>query len=389
MKHFIYTAIIALTFISCGGKDQSAEALIQEGDLSAIKVKRTELNKEQKELKSQIDKLSAYIEKKERKDKAVLVTTETITDTTFKHFVEVQGNVETDQNIILYPQYSGVLTNVYVNEGQRVTKGQRLAKIDDGGLGNQLKQQQTQAALAKTTFERQQRLWDQKIGSEIQYLQAKAQYEGAVSAVNQIRSQVARTVITAPFSGVIDNVIAEQGQVVNQGQTEVIRLVNLSEMYVKASIPETYIEAVKKGTEVKVALSSINKEYNGVVRQVSSYINPSNRTFDVEIEIPNKDGLVKPNLIATVKVNDYTNPTAITIPENILQENSEGETVAYIYEAKSDTTGVAKRVILTIGLNYGNQIEVKSGLKDGDVVIIEGAKTLRDGQKVSAKNTKK
>lgn len=386
MKKFIYLLLITITVASCGNKEGSVDSLIENGNLSEIKAKKAELSTQQKELKAKIDKLNTFIEKEEKHDRALLVSTEKVNDTVFKHFVEVQGNVETDQNIIIYPEFSGILTRVYVNEGQRVSKGQRLAKIDDGGLSSQLAQQETQVALAKTTFERQQRLWDQKIGSEIQFLEAKANYEAADKAAQQIRSQLAKTIITAPFTGVVDNVIAEQGQVVNQGQTEVIRLVNLSDMYVKASLPENYLNNIKVGTEVNVRLSSIGEEYEGIVRQVGNYINPDNRTFDVEIAIPNKDKKVKPNLIATVKVNDYTSENAITIPESILQENSQGETIAFIYEPVTDSTGTAKRVILETGLNYDNKIEVKSGLKDGEIVIVEGAKSVRDGQKVTTKN---
>lgn len=386
MKKFIYLLLITITVASCGNKEGDVDSLIETGNLTEIKAKKAELSTQQKELKTKIDKLTSYIEKKERHDKALLVTTEKINDTVFKHFVEVQGNVETDQNIILYPEFSGVLTNVYVKEGQRVSKGQRLAKIDDGGLSSQLAQQETQVALAKTTFERQQRLWDQKIGSEIQFLEAKANYEAADKAAQQIRSQLGKTVITAPFSGVIDNIIAEQGQVVNQGQTQVIRLVNLNDMYVKASLPENYLNSVKIGTEVNIRLSSIGEEYEGTVRQVGNYINPDNRTFDVKISIPNKDEKVKPNLIATVQVNDYTSENAITIPESILQENSKGETIAFLYEPTTDSTGTAKRIVLETGLTYDNKTEVKSGLKDGETVIVEGAKSVRDGQKVTTKN---
>ena len=146
------------------------------------------------------------------------------------------------------------------------------------------------------------------------------------------------------------------------------------------------MNSIKVGTEVNVRLASIGQEYKGTVRQVGNYINPSNRTFDVEIAIPNKNGQVKPNLIATVKVNDYTNENAITIPENILQENSQGETIAFIYVPETDTTGTAKRVVVETGINYENEIEVKSGLEEGDVIIIEGAKSVRDGQKVTTKN---
>lgn len=386
MKNILFIITTALLLASCGGDTKSVDDLIESGDLSAIKERKAELNAQQNELKVEIEKLNTFIQKKEKKQTALLVSTKKLNDTVFKHFVEVQGDVETDQNIIVYPQFSGVLTRVYVNEGQQVSKGQRLAKIDDGGLSSQLAQQETQVALAKTTYERQKRLWDQQIGSEIQFLEAKANFEAASRAADQIRSQVARTIITAPFSGVVDNVIAEQGQVVNQGQTEVIRLVNLSDMYVKASLPENYLNSIKVGTEVNVRLASIGQEYKGTVRQVGNYINPSNRTFDVEIAIPNKNGQVKPNLIATVKVNDYTNENAITIPENILQENSQGETIAFIYVPETDTTGTAKRVVVETGINYENEIEVKSGLEEGDVIIIEGAKSVRDGQKVTTKN---
>lgn len=386
MKKALLLLITLAVFTSCGGDKKSVDSIIESGDLSEIKTKRTELNQQQRDLKAEIDKLNQYIDSHEKNERPALITAKAIKDTVFKHFVEVQGNVETDQNVVLHAEYSGVLTSIYVKEGQRVSKGQRLAKIDDGGLSSQVAQQEAQMALAKTTFERQERLWNQKIGSEIQYLQAKTNYEAARNATNQLRSQLGKTVITAPFSGVIDDIISDPGQVVVPGQTPIIRLVNLSNMYVKASIPENYLTNIKKGTQVKVKLASINEEYTGIVRQVSNFINPNNRSFEIQVEIPNKDGNVKPNLIATVKVNDYSAENAITIPENILQENAAGETIAYLYQGVNDSTGIAKRIIIETGLSYENHTEVKSGLKKGDTLINEGAKTIRDGQKVTIKN---
>lgn len=386
MKKSILFLITLIMLASCGGDNKSVDTVIDSKDMAAVKAKRAELNKKQRELKADIDKLNAYIDENERKERPALITAEVIKDTLFMHYVEVQGNVETDQNVVLNAEYSGVLTNVYVKEGQRVSKGQRLAKIDDGGMSSQVAQQEAQLALAKTTFERQERLWEQKIGSEIQYLQAKTNYEAAKNATQQMRSQLGKTIVTAPFGGVVDEIISDPGQVVVPGQTPIIRLVNLSDMYVKASIPETYLKNIKKGTQVKVNLASINEEFIGTVRQVSNYINPNNRSFDIQVEIPNKDGLVKPNLIATVKVNDYTAEGAITVPENVLQENAAGETIAYLYQPVNDSVGIAKRVLLETGLSYQNHTEVKSGLKKGDTIIKEGAKTLRDGQKVTIKN---
>jgi len=385
MKKIIFILTISVLLASCGGNDQSVDTLIENGNLTEIKSKKAELNNQQKELKAKIDKLNTYINKNEKKSKAQLVTTKKLEDTIFKHFVEVQGDVETDENIIIFPEYSGVLTEVYVNEGDQVSKGQVLAKIDDGGLSSQLAQQETQAQLAKTTYERRKNLWDQKIGSEIQFLEAKTNYEAAVKTADQTRSQLSKTQITAPFKGTIDDIIAEEGQVVNQGQTQVMRLIDLNDMYVTASVPENYLRSVEKGSEVKIELGAINEEYTGIIRQVGSFINPDNRKFDVEIEIPNPDGFIKPNMIATVLINNYTNQNAITIPEIILQENAQGETIAYLYEQQNDSTAIAKKVVLELGLSYENQIEVKKGLNNGDVIVLEGAKNLRDGQRITTK----
>jgi len=385
MKKFLFIFTISLILSSCGGDDKSVDSLIENGNLTEIKEKKADLNIQQKELKAKIDKLNTYINKNEKKSKAQLVTTKKLNDTVFKHFVEVQGDVETDENIILFPEYSGVLTDVYVNEGDQVRKGQLLAKIDDGGLSSQLAQQETQAKLAKTTYERRKNLWDQKIGSEIQFLESKTNYEAAVQAADQTRSQLSKTRITAPFSGTIDDVLAEEGQVVNQGQTQVMRLIDLNDMFVTASVPENYLKSVKKGSEVLIELGAINEEYTGIIRQVGSFINPDNRKFNVEIEIPNPDGFIKPNMIATVLINNYTNQNAITIPEIILQENAQGESIAYLYEQQNDSSAIAKKVVLELGLSYENKIEVKKGLNPGDVIVMEGAKNLRDGQRITTK----
>jgi len=387
MKNILSIAILSVLFVACGGDPASVDGIIAEGNVDAMRAMKNELTTQQNTIKEDIAKLTEEIQKHEKGGPASLVTTKTVKDTTFKHYIEVQGNVDTDENIIIYPEYSGVLTSVYVEEGQRVSKGQRLAKIDEGGLGSQLAQLEAQAALAKTTYERQKRLWDQKIGSEIQYLEAKTNYDATQASVNQMKSQLAKTVITAPFSGVVDDIIAEQGGVVNPGQTPVIRLVNLSEMYVDAAIPETYLSKVNKGTDVIVELSSLGKSYEGQIRQVGNFVNPDNRTFNVKVAIPNPDNAVKPNLIATVKINDYTAENAIVVPQNVLQQNSSGENIAYIYEKQNDTTGVAKQVKIETGLTQGETIEIKSGIEKGEILIIDGTRALRDGQKIRANST--
>ncbi|HZW77785.1 MAG TPA: efflux RND transporter periplasmic adaptor subunit [Flavobacteriaceae bacterium] len=381
MKRILIISLAFLAF-ACGKDHKSVDAILNSGDLSAIKAKRYELAQQQRDIRAELDKLDAYIDSHENTDRPVLVTAEVVGDTIFNHFVEVQGNVDTDQNMVLNGEFSGVLLEVYVKEGQHVTKGQRLARIDDGGLASQVAQQEAQLALTKTTFERQERLWKEKIGSEIQFLQAQTNYRAAQKANEQLQAQLRKTYVTAPFSGIIDDVMADPGQLIAPGQTPVIRLVNLNNMYVKASIPENYLKSIRKGTEVVVSLPSVGEEFMGKVSQVSNYINPNNRSFEIKVDIPNKEGLVKPNQIATVRVNDYTAPNAIVIPENIIQHNSKGESLAFIYQPLNDSIGEAKRTLVETGHAYGNRVEILSGINKGDLIIVEGARSLRDGQKV-------
>ena len=186
MKKTILTLCIVASLFSCGEKEKSVDDIINTGEISQIRAKKSELTSKQTELKAEIEKLNAEIEKLDTVSRNVLVSVEKLKDTVFKHYVEIQGDVETDKNIILYPEFSGVLSKIYIKEGDNVKKGQILAKIDDGGLSSQLAQSETQLALAETTFERQERLWDQKIGSEIQFLEAKTNFDAMKNSVNQL-----------------------------------------------------------------------------------------------------------------------------------------------------------------------------------------------------------
>ena len=245
---------------------------------------------------------------------------------------------------------------------------------------------EVQAQLAKTTFERQKRLWEQKIGSEIQYLQAKTNYESAQNAVDQLKSQLGKTSIRAPFSGVIDDVITDQGTVVSPGQG-VFRIVNLKDMYIKADVPERFLSSVIPGKEVSIEIPMLATTIESTVRQTGNYINPNNRSFSIEVDVPNKDGNVKPNLTAKVKINDYSNESAILIPLNVISENSENQ--QYVYKADSngeENRAVAKRKIIKTGKTQGDYIEVLDGLAAGDVIIVEGARSVKDGQEVKILN---
>tara|TARA_R100000935_G_C2837999_1_gene169277 strand:- start:2899 stop:4065 length:1167 start_codon:yes stop_codon:yes gene_type:complete len=383
MKKLLYITTLSLILASCGGdKKNSVEAAIESNSIETIQKKRDELTIQQQEIQSKLKELDQKLNELNPEKNVPLITTFKAKTETFNHFLELQGSVETKQNVVLNAEISGILQKIYVKEGQKVSKGQLLAKIDDGGMSQQLAQMQIQADLAKTTFERQKRLWDQKIGSEIQYLQAKSSYEGQQSAVNQMKSQLSRSTVTAPFAGTIDDIITEQGNVVSPGQTPIIRIVNLSDMYIRTDVPESYITDVVEGKSVEVTFPVLGKTVDAKIRQTGSFINPDNRTFNAEIEVPNKEKMIKPNLTARLKINDYTNDKALMIPQSIISENADGEQYIYILDSINGQKAIAKQTIIKTGKTQGDVIEVLEGLKDGDEIIKEGARSVKDGQTV-------
>ncbi|MDB9961373.1 efflux RND transporter periplasmic adaptor subunit [Oceanihabitans sp.] len=384
MKNIYSLVIITLLLISCDqNKELSIEDIIDTNDLETIRKKRAEVVLQQQHVSNQLKQLDSTIALLDTTKKIPLITTFKSEQNVFMHYLELQGNVSTKMNLMIFPEYSGVLTRVYVKEGQQVSKGQILAKIDDGGMSQQLAQAEIQSNLAKTTFDRQERLWNQKIGSEIQYLQAKSNYEAQAQMVNQIKQQIGKTVVRAPFSGTIDDVISEQGSVVGAGQSQLMRIVNLDNMYIETNVPESHISNVTINKDVKIEFPVLGKTVDAKIRQAGNFINPANRTFKIEIAIPNKDKDIKPNLTAKVKINDYTNDKAILIPQSIISENANGEQYVYVVnDKKSNNEGVARRVIIETGKTQGDVIEVLKGLENGDEIIQEGARSVKDGQTV-------
>lgn len=383
MKKLLYISIISLLLISCGGeKENTVEAVLTSNDIETIQQKRDELTTQQQAIHTELKLLDQKLAELNPEKNVPLITAFTAKEETFTHYLELQGSVETKQNVVINAEMGGILQQVYVKEGQKVSKGQLLARIDDGGMSQQLAQTQIQADLSKTTFERQKRLWDQKIGSEIQYLQAKSNYEGQKSLVNQMKSQLSKSTVTAPFAGTIDDIITEQGNVVSPGQTPILRIVNLSDMYIKTDVPESYIADVVQGKNVEVIFPVLGKKVDTKIRQTGNYINPDNRTFNAEIEVPNKEKMIKPNLTARLKINDYTNEKALLIPQSIISENAEGDQYIFILDSIDGQKAVAKQTIIKTGKTQGDVIEVLEGVKDGDQIIQEGARSVKDGQTV-------
>lgn len=377
-KKIIVIAILSLSIISCANKENSKniDQLISSKNIKGLQEKKAMLQ-------ADITKIEAALATLDTKAEEALVEVSTVKDTLFNHYLEIQGSVDTKENILVQPEFSGTLTSLTVTAGQRVSKGQILGRVDDGGMSQQLANAQNQYALAKTTFERQKNLWDKKIGSEIQYLQAQTQMVSAQKGVEQIKAQLSKTVIRAPFSGTIDEVFVEKGQVVAPSVQGLMRIVNLGNMFISTSVPETYIGKLKTGDQVDVYLTSLGKTYVGKVRQVGNFINPNNRSFGIEVSLPNPDNMLRPNQVAKLKIIDYINKTAIVVPTNIIQEDGTGNKFIYTVSDSNGKTGIAKKVIVSVGKSSDNVTEILSGLSDQDIIVTEGVNTISDGMKLN------
>ncbi|GGC83253.1 RND transporter [Flavobacterium lutivivi] len=375
-KILIVTTAFILFSCSNASKTENIDDLINSKNVKALTEKKASLQTE-------IAKIEEALAKLDNKKDEALVSVITLKDTLFNHYLEIQGNVDTKENILIQPEFSGTLTSLTVKAGQKVSKGQILGRVDDAGLSQQLASLENQYALAKTTFERQKNLWDKKIGSEIQFLNAQTQMVSAQKAVAQMRAQLAKTVIRAPFTGTIDEVFVEKGQVVAPSQQGLMRIVNLNNMYVSTTVPETYIGKLKVGTEVDVYLAALGKNYKGKVRQVGNFINPNNRSFGIEVSVPNPENLLRPNQVAKLKIIDYINKNAVVVPTNVVQEDAAGDKFVFVVNGSNGKTGIAKKAIVSVGKSSDNVTEILSGLSANDIIVTEGVNTISEGMKLN------
>ncbi|MFY7665941.1 efflux RND transporter periplasmic adaptor subunit [Flavobacterium sp.] len=376
MKKQIILWSLTVLLVACGGgNSNSTEEIIASKNVDAIKNKRAALQAE-------ITKLDAALSSLEKKVSESLVEVSAVQDTIFKHYIELQGNVTTQENVLVQPEVPGVLVSLNVKAGQRVSKGQILGRVDDGGASEGIAALESQYALAKTTFERQKNLWDKRIGSEIQFLNAQTQMVSAQKSLNQARAQLAKTVIRAPFSGTIDEVFVEKGEVVSASPQGLMRIVNLGKMYVNTTVPEIYVGKIKVGTPVDITIEGTGKTYSGKVRQIANSVNPENRSFGVEIALPN-DNMLRPNQVAKLRIIDYTNKSAIVVPSNVVLDDADGKKYVFIADKISGNSGIAKRVFVEVGQSAGNLTEIISGLTADQKVVTEGASNISEGMKLT------
>ena len=347
-----------------------------ESEKNKIVTKIDQLNETLKKINSSIDKIT-------NNQKVPLVTGIKISSETFNHKIEIQANINTRQNLILFPELSGKLKELYVNEGQQVKKGQLLAVIDDSGLNEELETLKIQFSLSKTNFEKTERLWNKKIGSEMKYLESKAKYESQQKMVDQMKKRLLKTKIIAPFKGVIDEIKGKKGQILTPYVTPILRIINLDKMYVEALVPENHLPNIKTGSEAVVNIPVLKSSQKTKINQTGNYINPNNRTFRIEAPLNNSNNMIKPNLAAKILITDYYNKNAIMIPTKIINENAEGQ--PYIFKLlKTDENSIyrTKKIFIELGKSTNEKTEILNGIKVDDIIIDEGSTTVDDDQKV-------
>jgi len=380
----ILTLFLIVSIMSCEN-NPTLQSVLESNDIEQIKLKRKEIAASQQDFVDKLQIIDNKLEELDTNPQLPIVEILTVSPIEFDHYIQVQGSVKSDELINIFPELSGVAKAIYVKSGDIVKKGQPLIKIDDGGLKEQLSQLEIGFELTKTMFERQKRLWDQNIGSEIKFLETKSMYEAQKQGISQLKKQIKKTLIEAPFSGTIDNVVVKKGEVVYPGRSNLMMLLNLDNLYIESNVPEKHIASINSGNKAIVHFPLLDKTISTTIRQSGSYINPINRTFKIEMDIEKNDLNIKPNLNSKVKINDYSNDSALMINQNFISIDSDNKEYVYKIYEKNNKTYVSKTIIFT-GKNDGIKIEVLSGLIAGDKVVYEGIRKLVDNARVQIIN---
>jgi len=374
MKNYLYLSLILL-LAACSSGDS----------LEAKKTQLISLNTKAEEIKTQIEALEKEIAKLDtsvvaRKPKLVVV--EAISKGDFSHFLDIQGAVESENNVAVQPGMPGVVTQVYVKEGDNVSVGQLLAEVDNRAIKESVAQLEINIDFAKTTFEKQERLWKQKIGSEIQYLQAKTQYESLQKSLSSLRAQIDMSRIKSPIAGSIDQVNIKVGEYAAPGIGGAFNVVNFNKMKVVAKVADSYINKIQLGNPVKIRLNDINETIDGKISFVSKVVNTMTRTFIIEIAIGKTENNVRPNMLANISINDENLNDVISINSNLVQKDSNDN--PYVLVAKGGKGNlIAQKLMIKTGAAYGDKIVIVDGLNANDQLITSGYQEVVDGQPVT------
>jgi len=370
IKLSIAGTIALFLMFSCSGNKQA--------QLSKLKQQQIEITDKIKNLEGALS-----TEKKDtlNPEKFKFVGLKAVSSNVFDHFIRVQGKLDGDQNAAVFAEAPGTVSSKFADVGQKVVKGQVLAQIDDQQYRSQMQGLETQYRFATDLYDKQKRLWDQKIGSEVQYLQSKTNKESLEKQISSLKQQVDKFKIKSPIDGTIEECNIKVGGVVSPDpRLAAYRVLAFKNLKVSAEVSEAYSAKVQVGDKLIVLFPDINKQYSTKVDFVSKYINPTNRTFIIETKLLDGISDLKANMIAIIQINDYHSESAIQVPMNVIQTDLEGSYV-YVVRSKAKYNAAFKQPVI-LGISYNGVAEVLNGLTIGDKVISVGYQELVDGEYV-------
>lgn len=367
-----FLPLIGLTFLvfSCEPKDELAA---KKAELEELKSQSNELSTSIALLEEELMKLDPEFAKQNQK--SILITTTNAKKGEFDHYVEVTGSVLSKKNVVISSETSGRILEIPVLEGMRVAKGTILAKIDAETIERSIDELENSLELATTLFDKQERLWNQQIGTEVQYLEAKNRKEGLERNLASARTNLDKAIIRAPFAGTIEEVQVRLGELVQPGMG-MFQFVGESDLFIEADISESYIGVLSKGDSVDVSFPSINKDLQTKVSSVGAIINPNNRTFKVEVYLPNIE-LVKPNMISVLKILDYQSADAVIVPSYLILSDNRGD---YVFTVEN---GKAIKKYVERGKTFDKETEILTGLTGSEVLVDKGFREVGDNFNVN------
>jgi len=361
--------ILILGIFSC--TSDSIEA--KKAELESLKSQVTDLNAKIKTLEQEL--IAADPEFAAANKKSLLITTLPARKGTFTHYLEVTGSVLSKKNVTISSETVGRILEIPAQEGMRVTRGQILARIDSESLQRSVEELENSLALARTVFEKQERLWNQKIGTEVQYLESKNRKEGLEKSLASLKAQLAKSLIRAPFAGTIESVQVRLGELMQPG-LPMFQFVGESDLFIEADLSENYINAIAKGDSVQISFPSINKNIASKVSATGAIINPNNRTFKVEVALPNLSE-AKPNMLSVLKIKDYTNAESVVVPGHLILSDTKGD---YVFAVEN---GVAKKKYVKRGYSSGEETEILEGLVGTEILVDKGFREVIDNFSVN------
>lgn len=360
--------LLSIGVASCTGNDLDAK----KAELEGLKSQLSEITTQIKALEAELIAADpAFAAAK----KSLLITTVAATKGDFTHFVEVTGSVLSKKNVNISAETGGRILDIPAIEGMRMSKGQVLAKIDSESIQRSIEELENNLSLARTVFEKQDRLWTQKIGTEIQYLEAKSRKEGLEKSLASLRTQMAKAAVRAPFNGTVETVRVRVGELV-QPDSQMFQFVGESDLFIEADISESYIGVLAKGDSVEITFPSIKKTITTKVSATGSIINPNNRTFKVEVFLPSLPE-VKPNMVSVLKIQDYKNKESVIVPSHLILADTKGD---YLFAVEN---GVAKKKYVKRGYTSGDQTEIVEGLTGTEVLVDKGFREVGDNFSVN------